>query len=79
MNNEEVKSLEKEDEGEEEEEGGGGEIESTLSSSIHLLPCNIDYNGPAPIKTFFKINKKDNNIYEAQLRGRYYIQLYLYK
>jgi hypothetical protein len=40
------------------------------TSSIHLLPCNIDYNGPAPIKTFFKINKIDNSTCEAQLRGR---------
>ena len=46
------------------------EVDSTLSSSIHLLPCNIEYDGPAPIKTFFKINKKDSNTYEAQLRGR---------
>jgi len=77
MNNEEVKSLEKEDEGG--EGGGEEEIESTLSSSIHLLPCNIDYNGPAPIKTFFKINKKDNKIYEAQLRGRYYSIIFINK
>ena len=52
-------------------------IESTLSSSIHLLPCNIEYDGPAPIKTFFKINKKDGNTYETQLRGRYYSFIYL--
>ena len=44
-------------------EGGG--------ASVHLLPCNIDYNGPAPIKTFFKINKINDITYEAQIRGRY--------
>jgi len=38
---------------------------------VHLLPCNIDYNGPAPIKTFFKINKINDITYEAQIRGRY--------
>ena len=43
---------------------GGGAL-------VHLLPCNIDYNGPAPIKTFFKINKIDDVTYEAQIRGRY--------
>jgi len=39
-------------------------------SSLHLLPCKIAYDGPAPVSSFFTVqtNNKDGNI--AYLRGR---------
>lgn len=42
------------------------------TSIVHLLPCRIDYNGPAPVDSYFQVKKidGDDTILTAQLRGR---------
>ncbi|KAJ1425495.1 ribonuclease H2, subunit C [Ochromonadaceae sp. CCMP2298] len=36
--------------------GGGGGVEvGEAQSSLHLLPCDIDYDGPAPVNSFFQM------------------------
>lgn len=39
------------------------------SSELHLLPCNIQYDGPAPVKSFFIQKNGKNNDKIAYLRG----------
>jgi len=39
------------------------------SSELHLLPCNIQYDGPAPVKSFFIQKSGKNNDKIAYLRG----------
>jgi ribonuclease H2 subunit C len=36
---------------------------------VHLLPCNIDYDGPAPIEGFFIIEKNAEKL-SSNFRGR---------
>lgn len=31
------------------------------ASDIHLLPCTINYDGPAPINSFFQVTKAEKN------------------
>mmetsp|Transcript_1203 Transcript_1203/g.1251 ORF Transcript_1203/g.1251 Transcript_1203/m.1251 type:complete len:125 (-) Transcript_1203:207-581(-) len=45
-------------------------VTSKNGSSVHLLPCSIDYSGPAPVGTYFLINEKANEELHAQFRGR---------
>lgn len=48
-------------------------LSSTQSDMpIHYLPCNIDYDGPAPVSSYFIVKSSDNNDGEvhASLRGR---------
>jgi ribonuclease H2 subunit C len=42
-------------------------------NSIHLLPCSIDHDGPAPVKDFFHpqhVEGQAEPVLEATLRGR---------
>lgn len=37
----------------------------------HLLPCNIDYDGPAPISNYFQVNAShDEEKFISHFRGR---------
>ncbi len=40
-------------------------------SVMHLLPCDIDYNGPAPVTSYFQISegKRRNDEMTAHFRG----------
>ena len=38
-------------------------------STMHFLPCSIDYDGPVPVNSFFRIKRSKNGI-KAALRGR---------
>jgi len=45
------------------------------ASSLNLLPCSIEYNGPAPIESHFQIAesqtlKDENKTFTAHFRGR---------
>lgn len=44
--------------------------ESSLSSVVHLLPFSIEYDGNAPIKSFFQIKEDKNHILYSHFRGR---------
>ena len=39
------------------------------SSELHLLPCNIEYDGPAPVKSYFVQKSGKNGEKIAYLRG----------
>ena len=39
-------------------------------SSVHLLPCKIAYDGPAPVSSFFTVQTNDKEGHTAYLRGR---------
>jgi len=36
----------------------------------HWLPCNIDYDGMAPVHQYFAPQEVEENVHGAQLRGR---------
>jgi hypothetical protein len=38
-------------------------------STVHLLPCTIDFDGPVPVNSFFQIKKAKNDLRSA-FRGR---------
>jgi hypothetical protein len=38
-------------------------------STVHLLPCTIDFDGPVPVNSFFQIKKSKNDLRSA-FRGR---------
>ena len=38
-------------------------------SELHLLPCNIEYDGPAPVKSYFIQKNAKNGDKIAYLRG----------
>ena len=38
-------------------------------STIHLLPCTIDFNGPAPVSSYFRI-KSEQGVLTSHFRGR---------
>ena len=40
------------------------------SSTIHFLPCSIDYDGTAPIKSFFQTASDAEGNLTSHLRGR---------
>ncbi|ORX64051.1 ribonuclease H1 small subunit [Anaeromyces robustus] len=45
------------------------------SKKIHLLPCNIEYSGPAEVDSYFiikdsKEKEKDQQVYISAFRGR---------
>jgi Ribonuclease H2 non-catalytic subunit (Ylr154p-like) len=40
------------------------------SSTIHFLPCSIDYDGTAPIKSFFQTTSDADGNLTSHLRGR---------
>lgn len=39
------------------------------NSTIHRMPCEIKYNGSAPVNDYFVVND-DNKVKEAMFRGR---------
>lgn len=39
------------------------------SSSVNRMPCEIKYNGSAPVSEYFVVND-DNKVKEAMFRGR---------
>ena len=39
-------------------------------STVHLLPCTIEYDGNAPIKSFFHVNKDPDGTLRSHFRGR---------
>ena len=41
-----------------------------LMSTVHYLPCTIDYNGPVPVNSFLQIKKLKNNELKSAFRGR---------
>lgn len=43
---------------------------SNPTSTVHFLPCSIDYNGSAPVKSFFQIQPEDDGSLTSHLRGR---------
>ena len=40
------------------------------SSRIHMLPCSIEYDGIAPVSSFFHVSKKKDNSLVSHFRGR---------
>ena len=46
-----------------------GEERKVPQSTVDRLPCEIKYNGSAPVSDYFVVND-DNKIKEAMLRGR---------
>lgn len=41
------------------------------SPTVHLLPCNISFDGPAPISTYFQVAEApDQSHYVSHFRGR---------
>jgi hypothetical protein len=51
------------------DEPGAPEEENQNKSTMHFLPCTIDYNGPAPVNSFFHVSKVKIN-FKSALRGR---------
>jgi Ribonuclease H2 non-catalytic subunit (Ylr154p-like) len=43
---------------------------SNPTSTVHFLPCSIDYNGSAPVKSFFQIQPECDGSLTSHLRGR---------
>ena len=39
-------------------------------STVHLMPCTIEYDGNAPIKSFFHVNKDADGTLRSHFRGR---------
>lgn len=51
--------------------GDAQQSNTNNQSTVHLLPCSIDYDGAAPIKSFFLIDKKgDSGTVMSHFRGR---------
>lgn len=46
------------------------EGQCSTSSTIHFLPCSIDYDGTAPIKSFFQTSDDLDGTFISHLRGR---------
>jgi hypothetical protein len=42
-----------------------------IQSTVHYLPCDFGYDGPAEVLSFFKISKdeSESGLFNAQLRG----------
>jgi hypothetical protein len=45
-------------------------MNATTDSALHILPCNIHYDGPAPISSYFRTEKQENGQYKSNFRGR---------
>ena len=45
-------------------------LDDTKQSSVHLLPCSIDFDGPLDVNSFFRIEKKNKAEYRSAFRGR---------
>lgn len=52
-----------------EEQGSISRERMVSHSSVNRLPCEIKYNGSAPVTDYFVIND-DNKVKEAMFRGR---------
>lgn len=46
------------------------EGQCSTSSTIHFLPCSIDYDGTAPIKSFFQTSNDSDGTLVSHFRGR---------
>lgn len=52
-------------------EGESSSATSTSLSSIHLLPCKINYDGLAPVSSFFQVTQDaKTKVLTSHLRGR---------
>lgn len=40
------------------------------TSTVHFLPCSIDYDGTAPVRSFFHVKSEDDGHLTSHLRGR---------
>ena len=47
-----------------------GVKDSPSLSVIHLLPCSIDYDGSAPVNSFFHVAQEADGTLTSHLRGR---------
>lgn len=50
-------------------------LDSSMSSpnndsNIHLLPCSIEFHGPAPVSSYFHVTKDANGNLSSHFRGR---------
>jgi len=45
-------------------------MEAHGESSVHMMPFSIDFDGPAPIKSFFPISEEKGGVKTAYFRGR---------
>lgn len=45
-------------------------VDTEGGSTVHLLPCSIAHNGPAPIKSFFLIKEEKDGTKISHIRGR---------
>ena len=44
-----------------------------INSVVHLLPCDIEFNGSAPVNSYFQTNSKDGEAV-AHFRGRLLVE-----
>ena len=51
---------------------GSKELTPPLSSdsTVHLLPCAIEYDGTAPVKSFFRVSTEADGTHRSHFRGR---------
>ena len=47
-----------------------GSNPTSTESTVHFLPCSIDYDGTAPVRSFFNIIQEDGEHLTSHLRGR---------
>lgn len=47
----------------------GNELDSKSMSTVHFLPCSIEFDGPVAVNSFFQIKKSKNEMRSA-FRGR---------
>ena len=41
---------------------GNEPLKNKSDSVVHMLPCKIEYDGPAPVNSYFHVTKNKNNI-----------------
>lgn len=45
-------------------------VSGKKDSTVHYLPCKIDYNGSTEISSYFMVNEEADGSLSAQFRGR---------
>lgn len=45
-------------------------VKISSQSTVHLLPCSIEYDGTAPVKSFFHVTHEVDQTMRSHLRGR---------
>jgi hypothetical protein len=43
---------------------------TSVNHTIHCLPCQIEYDGAAPVSTYFLVSPQEKDTYVSRLRGR---------